>query len=188
MIQGQHDVYNPPIFIKRDTYVNHPLETSQGADHDNSHRQTVPQTSEANILVDTSHGGAETLTGLADRVKLADHDICGVRDDSTKNTGQVTSSEGDTGLRSLAVVILLSRQTSIDHLNDSFKRGKLHHGIRDLTAPEGIKTFVETSIAFLCSDFAESIKSSGVGVRRASLHSNLDSFHGAEGNVGEEFS
>ena len=52
------------------THVNHPLETSQGSDHDDSDGETIPETHESNVLVDTSHSGPESLTRGAVRVEF----------------------------------------------------------------------------------------------------------------------
>jgi hypothetical protein len=47
---------------KNNTHVNHPLETSQCSDHDNSDGETIPETHKSDVLVDTSHSSSECLT------------------------------------------------------------------------------------------------------------------------------
>lgn len=65
-------------------------------------------------------------------------------DDGAEDAGQVASGEGDSGLGALAVVGFLAGEAVVDHLNDSLKRGELHHRVRNLTAPERVETFVES--------------------------------------------
>jgi hypothetical protein len=52
------------------THVNHPLETSQCSDHDDSDGETIPETHKSNVLVDTSHSGPKSLTRGAVRVEF----------------------------------------------------------------------------------------------------------------------
>lgn len=63
--------------------VDVPLHTSKGADHEDPGAETLPEASEANVLVDRT-GGAALL--VHDR----DHGVSGVRDDSAEDTGKVT--------------------------------------------------------------------------------------------------
>ena len=57
------------------------------ANHENSDDQTVPETWESDVLVDTPHSGSESFSRLAIRIELADHHICGVGDNGTEDTG-----------------------------------------------------------------------------------------------------
>jgi hypothetical protein len=92
--------------------VDHPLQTSEGADHDDTtfepqsakspknsltsikdyspNRETVPETRKANILVDSADSCSRALAWLALRVELRNHHIGGVRDDGAEDTGDVT--------------------------------------------------------------------------------------------------
>ena len=54
---------------------------------------------------------------------------------STENTSDITSCKRNTSLSELAVVRFLAGKIVINHLDDGFKRGKLHHCIWDLSAP-----------------------------------------------------
>ena len=56
------------------------------ANHENSENQTVPETWEPDVFIDATHSGSESLSRLAIRIELADHDICGVGDNGTKDT------------------------------------------------------------------------------------------------------
>lgn len=167
--------------------IDHPLQTGKGTNHDNSHWQTVPETLESNVLVDSRSDSTHSLAGLAVGVELADHDIGGVRHNSAEDTGSITSNEGDSGLGSLAVVALATGQTVVNHLNNGLERSELHHGVRDLATPERIETLVETAPAFLGRDLAEAIKGALVLRRNGTLHADLDGLEGAERNIGQEF-
>jgi hypothetical protein len=54
------------------THVNHPLESSQCSDHDNSDGETIPETTKSNVLIDPSHGSSESLTRRAVGVEFGD--------------------------------------------------------------------------------------------------------------------
>lgn len=170
----------------RNTHIDHPLESSKGTDHDDSHRQAVPEAAEANVLVYPADGTTEGLSWCAVGVELADHDIGRMRYDGAKDTSQVASGEGHSGLSSLAIVRLLTRQAVIDHLDNGLEGGKLHHGIGDLATPQRIQTLVQTGGALLGRDGADAVEGAGVGVGNGALHTDLDSLKGAEGDVGKE--
>src|SRR5690606_9926108 len=107
--------------------VNQPLQTREGTNHDNPDWQSVPQTHESNVLVDSGHGTAERFSGLAVGIELADHDVGRMGDDGAENTGEITTSEGDGGLHALAVVGLGTRKIGVDLFDNGFKGCKLHH-------------------------------------------------------------
>ena len=107
-------------------------------------RETVPETTESNILVDATHGATEAFTGLSVGVEFADHDVGWVRDDGAEDTGEVTAGESDTGLSTLGVVRFLAGEAVVDHFDNGFEGGEFHHGVRDLTTPERSNTLIET--------------------------------------------
>lgn len=170
-----------------ETYINHPLETSQSTNHDNTHGKTVPEPTESNFPVDTAHDFSKGFTRLSIGIEFADHDISGMRDNGTENTSEITTSEGYTGLGSFSVVALLSRQAVINHFHNSFKRGKLHHGIWDLTSPQWIQSLVEASVAFFASNCVDSVECACIRVGNCALHSHLDGFKRAKGHIGQKF-
>lgn len=43
--------------------------------HNIPNRETVPETRETNVLIDTAHSSAKAFAGLAVGVELADHDV-----------------------------------------------------------------------------------------------------------------
>jgi hypothetical protein len=162
------------------------LETGQSSNHDNSDGQAVPKPLEANISVDSTHGTTKCLTRFAGGVELTDHDIRGMGDDGTQNTCKITTGKRHSRLGGLAIVALLARQTVIDTLHDGLKRCKFHHRVGDLATPKRIDTLVQTSPTLLSSHSTDAIKGTLVRVGHSSLHTNLDRFEGAQGNVSEE--
>lgn len=125
--------------------VNHPLQSSESSNHDNSDRQPVPEASESDVFIDTAHRGTESLTGLTTGVELADHNVGRVRDNGAKNTGKIASGKRNSGLGSLSVVLLGSWKPVVYGFDYRFERSELHHGIRNLTTPERVQTLVETA-------------------------------------------
>ena len=181
--------------------VDHPLEPSEGTDHDDTDWKTIPETTKANVLVDAVHGSTDSFSGLTIGIELADHDIGRVRDDGAEDTGDVTSAERDGGLSALTVVALLARKTVIDHLDDGLEGCELHHGVWDLTTPERVQTLVQTrncQKSTQCQMFHSPCGSFGGNYlgntivrsfgewRHGRLHADLDSLEWTQRNVGEE--
>lgn len=81
-----------------DTIIDEPLQGSECTDHNDTGRQTVPHSHEAQLLDDLASGGALRL------VQLGDEHISRMRDDGTEDTGNVTSGKGDNQLLALAAV------------------------------------------------------------------------------------
>ena len=151
-------------------------------------RQTVPETSETDILVDPRSSTAERLAGLTVGIELADHDIGRMRHDCAENTSHVTTNESHTSLSTLGVVVLLAWEVVVDSFDDGFERGELHHGIRNLATPERCNAFVETSDTLTADDFADAVECAVCEWWKCGLHTNLDSFERTETDVGKEFS
>jgi hypothetical protein len=55
--------------------VNEPLECGQGTNHEDTNRQSVPQTTESNLAVDPADCLTCTLPSFAVAVEFRDHDI-----------------------------------------------------------------------------------------------------------------
>lgn len=55
--------------------VDQPLERGQSANHEDTGRQTVPETAETDVAVDPRDSGASALPSFAITVELRDHDI-----------------------------------------------------------------------------------------------------------------
>lgn len=168
------------------THVDHPLETGQGTNHDDTDRQTVPEARESNVLVDPAHGRAKCLALRAICIELADHDVGRVGDDSAEDTCQVTADKRHARLGSLAVVGLLPGEAGVHHLDNGLEGGKLHHGVGNLSAPERVQALVEASPPFLSRDLADAVEGALVGGRDSALHADLYGLEGAEGDIGEE--
>jgi hypothetical protein len=50
-------------------------------------------------------------------------------DNSTQNSGDVTSREGDARLGSFAIILFVARQRAVDQFNRSFEGGKLQMSV-----------------------------------------------------------
>ena len=112
-------------------------ENTNRSNHNNSDRQTVPETYKSDVLVDTAHGSSEGLARLTVGIEFGDlsdfsywaskiseltyHDIGGMRNNSAEYPGKITTCEGNTSLSGLSIIRLLTWKTLVDHLNNGFK-------------------------------------------------------------------
>lgn len=179
--------------------------THQGSDHDDTDRKPVPQAREADVLVYAAHRGAKGLARLTRGVQFTDHHVGRMRHDRAEDTGHITTGESDGGLGAFVVVRLLPRQVIVDHLHNGLEGSKLHHGVRNLSAPERVQALVQPVCP--CSQRAASEVHVQIDLPRGSLfagdptnaierarrkgwhgrlHANLDGFKRTERNVGEE--
>lgn len=166
--------------------VDEPLERGEGSDHDDSGRKPIPETGEADVAVDSAHGFRGGLAGLAVRVELADHDVCRVRDDRTRDARDVPAQEAHAGLLQLVVALLRPAQLLVDVVDGLFEGGEFTHGVGDLAAPQRRDALVEARDALLLDDLGPAL-TQRVGVRRErGLHADLDGLEGAEEDVGDE--
>ena len=62
----------------------------------------------------------------------------------------------------------------------------LHHGVRNLPAPERIQALVQAPEALGGRDLRHAIEGARVGRWHGGLHADLDRLEGAEGEVGQE--
>lgn len=168
--------------------VKEPLETGEGTDHDNTDGETVPETTETNLGVDTADGLAGGLTGLLLSVDLGDHDISRVGDNGTEDTGNVTTEEGDTGLGKEGVLLLGLGELSVDELDSLLEGGELNHGVRNLAGPEGRETLVKGTEALSGSDLLVTVKDRGGEGGDGGLGLDLNGLPGAEKDVGNQLS
>ena len=78
-------------------------------------------------------------------VKLRNYDVSRMRHDCTEDTSDVTSGEcNDELLRFAALVTWLRYDVLVQSLESTLETRELHHCVRNLSAPERHKTFVET--------------------------------------------
>jgi len=159
------------------------LHASEGTNHENSGSETLPESVEANILVD--------LTGtLSSLVHDRDHGVSWMRDGSTEHTGNITRHEGDHELGTLAVFVLwLGEIVSIEILDDLLESDELDNGVWNLSHPEWFDTLVESGGSLLRFDLVESGDTTGwEGSLSGSLHSDFGGFKRAEHDIGNELS
>ena len=124
-------------------------------------------------------------------------------DKGTENSGNVASCEGDNQLSLFAHLVSRGRDhVLVEELHCSFKRCKLHHGVRDLAQPQWRQALVEPDTtaesetgetrvrdlpcqAFFFVEFWSALPE-GVAPADTCLDSDLYSLHGRESNVGKE--
>lgn len=109
-----------------------------------------------------------------------------MRDRCTSNTGNVASQERDSSLLQSVETLLRLPQCLVYLRNRTLKRRELDHGIRDLSSPEWVQTFVKSTETLLCDDSTPAFSQSfGVGWD-GGLHADFDGFEGTEEEVGDE--
>ena len=90
-----------------------------------------------------------------------------MRDNGAEDTGDVTSGKGDHELLATgALVSWLGNDVLVDGLDGLLEAGELHHGVRNLSHPEGLESLVEGSGAFLSFHSREAVAESGRVVGR----------------------
>jgi hypothetical protein len=109
-----------------------------------------------------------------------------MRNNRTPNTSDVTSQETHTSLLQTAELILWFAQELVDLRNRLLKRRKLDHRIRDLACPKGVQALVQSTNALLPDDLCPSLPQRMRKRRQRSLHADLDSLHGTQGEISEE--
>jgi hypothetical protein len=65
-------------------------------------------------------------------------------DNSSTNTSNISTKEGNAGLLKGCIFVLWLAQLAIDGLNGFLERGELNHSVGYLSAPKRVETFVET--------------------------------------------
>jgi hypothetical protein len=123
--------------------IDKPLERCKSTNHCNSDRQTIPETTESDLAIDPAYRLSSTLSCLSVRVQLGDHDIGRMGDDGACNPCNVTTQEGNPGLLQAIVGGLGLAEEAVDLFDCGFEGCEFTHGVRDLSCPEGIETFVE---------------------------------------------
>ena len=94
------------------------------------------------------HLSLELITFIRTRLKIGTGAV---------TSGNVTSSEGDNQLFGLgAVGSWLGHNVLVQKFNCPFEAGELHHGVRDLSAPQWYEGLVEAMNALLGVDLGES--------------------------------
>lgn len=169
--------------------VDPPLETGEGTDHQNSGSETSPETGESNLRVDQGHG-SECTTIRLNVVKLGDHSVSRLRDQSAENTSNVTRSESNRELLSLAVLVFwFSEDISVESFDGSFESDELHDSVWDLSSPEWSKTLVQSAGTFSRVDGVECLSEfSWESANLGGLHSDLDGFEWAKQDISDDFS
>ena len=119
--------------------------------------------------------GSISNAGSLSLVHVADDGVGWVRHDGAEDSRDVAGSEGDHQLLRLAALgTWLGHDVLVDGLHGPLEAGELHHGVRDLSAPQWDQGLVESVNSLRILDDGESRPESGwEGAGGRSLHSNL---------------
>lgn len=100
----------------------------------------------------------------------------------------VTSSESHDELLSLgAFSARLGNDKLVNGLDGPFEASKLHHGVGNLTTPQGNQRFVEAVDTLSGEDLGEGLPQGGGECSNgAGLNSDLDRLHGRQSNVSKK--
>ena len=186
-----------------DSVIDEPLESGEGSDHDDSGTQSSPHALQNKIKLGKimercelcTDFESEGLCGVSDAgslglVHVAHDGVGGMGDNGAEDTGDVSGSEGDNELLGLgALGPGLGDHVGINGLHSPLKAGELHHGVGDLSAPQGDQGLVEAIDTLILQDFGEGFpQSGGEGAGQRGLHPNLDRLHRRQSNVSHKLS
>merc|ERR1719420_67297 len=159
--------------LNLDTIIDEPLQSSEGTNHDDSGTKTSPQSSKSKSL------NSITNTGSLSLVEIRHKSVSGVGDNSAEDTSNVTSCKGDNQLFTFgAFSSWFWNYIGINSLNGSLKAGKLHHCVRNLSAPQRNNRFVKaTRSLFLENSWEGSSQSCWEGSHWGGLNSDLAGLH-----------
>ena len=120
-----------------ESIIDHPLEASEGTDHEDTGAETLPEAAHADSTVDLTDA-------LASLVHDGDTGVGGVGNDGAEDTSQVAGHEGDHHLLALAVLGLrLGEDVGVEHGDDLLEGHELDDGVGDLSSPERLDALVE---------------------------------------------
>lgn len=90
-------------------------------------------------------------------------------------------------LHLIVLMFWLTQKDPVYHFNRSFKRGKLHHGVGDLSTPKRDDTLVKSGKPFRCLELLEPFH--GITRKRwvRSLYSDFEGFPRTQKDVCHEF-
>ena len=106
-------------------------------------------------------GGVSNARSLG-LVHVAHDGVGRVGHDGAEHSGDVSGGEGDNELLRLrALGSGLGHYVLVDGLHCPLKAGELHHGVGDLSAPQGDQRLVEAIDSLLAEDLGEGAPQSG---------------------------
>jgi hypothetical protein len=111
---------------------------------------------------------------------------CRVADDGAEHARDVARRKADGELLRLAALLArLGHDVLVQRLHDVLKRGKLHHRVRDLAAPQRHERLEQRARALGADELGHAV-CEALGKAGARLHRHLDCLEGRERDVGEE--
>merc|ERR1719234_3007996 len=118
--------------------VDEPLEGGKCTNHNDPWAKSTPESFESKILHSRAEGGTLHF------VHVGHQGVCRVRDNGTEDASNISSSKCDHQLLRLAALVSwLGHHIGVNRLNSSLEASKLHHGVGNLTTPEGHEGLVE---------------------------------------------
>lgn len=109
-------------------------------------------------------------------------------DNSTEDTGNVTTEERDTSLGKEGVVLLGVGEVRVDQLDGSLESGELNHGVGNLSGPQGGKTLVEAGNTLSSNHLLQAIESTGSEGGHGGLGLDLNGLPGTEQDISNNLS
>ena len=157
-----------------DTVIDKPLQGGKSSDHDDTGTKTSPEAAKAKGVDGLAEGGAGGL------VQVGDQGVRGVGHDGAEHTGDVTGGECNHELLRLgALGPGLGDHVLVEGLHGALEASELHHGVGDLSAPQGNQGLVEAIDSFLAEDLGEGAsQGGGEGADGRGLDPHLDNTFG----------
>jgi hypothetical protein len=113
--------------------------------HQDSRRQSIPQSHESNVAIYPTNGLYRTLSLLPFRVQFRHHHISGMRHDCCPNTSNVTTEEGNSSLLETIIGRLRLAKIVVNGIYCVLEGCEFHHRVWDLAGPERVETFVQAA-------------------------------------------
>lgn len=168
--------------------VDPPLETCQGAYHQDSSSETSPKTGHSNIAVDFLDLVDCTVLRLSSLIELGYHGVCWVRDNCAEDTCPVSRHEGDWELCGFWVLVSFSWEPfPINELDCVLEASEFDHCVWYLSHPQRLESLVEPLSTFSFFQVVDtSSKPSGERTCVVRLLLDFHCFHWAQKAVGND--
>ena len=113
--------------------------------HQDSRRQSIPQSHESNIPIYPTNGLHRTLSLFPFWVQFRHHYIGRMWDNCCPNTSDITTEEGNSSLLETIIGGLRLAKIVVNGIYRILEGCELHHSVWDLAGPERVETFVQAA-------------------------------------------
>lgn len=160
------------------------LEGSEGADHEETSRETSERSRDTELLADLDETGGGALTGeTLGLVDLGEHSIGGLRNNGGGETSNQTGTKVNSCLQTVGQAVL--GVDTEDSLRDLLEDDELGHGVRNLLEQNRTETSIESTDTLVLQHLAETAdKTVGIGGLRD--ETDTGSLERAESNIGDK--